>query len=102
MAAAVVEQSASTQDISRNINEAAGGARDLAGNMASMTEAINETNMSAAAVLEASSALTAQAGTLQNAVDCFLQRVRRGLTLLLARQRPFGYRPGIPGRRRQR
>ena len=75
MAAAVEEQSASTQEISHNINEAAGGARDLAGNMASMTEAINETNMSATAVLEASSALTAQAGTLQEAVDAFLHRV---------------------------
>jgi methyl-accepting chemotaxis protein len=75
MAAAVEEQSVSTQEISRNINEAAGGARDLAGNMTSMTEAINETNMSATAVLEASSALTAQAGTLQEAVDSFLQRV---------------------------
>ena len=75
IAAAVEEQSASTQEISRNVHEAAGGARDLAGNMASMTEAINETNRSANAVLDASSALTAQAGTLQEAVDAFLQRV---------------------------
>jgi hypothetical protein len=43
--------------------------------MASMTSAIDETNRSAAAVLEASSALTAQAGTLQEAVDTFLHRV---------------------------
>ena len=75
IASAVDEQSASTQEISRNVNEAAGGARDLAGNMASMTSAIDETNRSAAAVLEASGALTAQAGTLQEAVDAFLQRV---------------------------
>jgi methyl-accepting chemotaxis protein len=75
IAASVEEQSASTQEISRNVNEAAGGARDLAGNMASMTEAINETHRSATEVLEASSALTAQAGTLQQAVDAFLRRV---------------------------
>jgi methyl-accepting chemotaxis protein len=75
IATAVEEQSASTQDIARNINEAAGGARDLAGNMVGMTQAIDETNRSASAVLEASSALTAQAGTLQEAVDSFLQRV---------------------------
>ena len=55
--------------------EAAGGARDLAGNMASMMEAINETHRSATEVLEASNALTAQSGTLQEAVDSFLQRV---------------------------
>ena len=75
IAAAVEEQSASTQEISRNVNEAAGGARDLAGNMASMLEGINETHRSATEVLEASNALTAQSGTLQDAVDSFLQRV---------------------------
>jgi methyl-accepting chemotaxis protein len=75
IAAAVEEQSASTQEISRNVNEAAGGARELAGNMAGMMEAINETHRSATEVLEASNALTAQSGTLQEAVDSFLQRV---------------------------
>jgi methyl-accepting chemotaxis protein len=75
IAAAVLEQSASTQEISRNVNLAAGGARDLAGNMTSMSEAIGETNESATAVLDAASALTAQARTLQDAVDAFLQRV---------------------------
>jgi len=40
-----------------------------------VTEAIDETNRSATHVLEASSALTAQSGTLQQAVDQFLERV---------------------------
>ena len=43
--------------------------------MATVTEAIEETNRSATQVLDASSALTAQAGTLQQAVDEFLDRV---------------------------
>jgi hypothetical protein len=40
-----------------------------------VTEAIEETNKSAVQVLDASGALTAQAGTLQKAVDEFLDRV---------------------------
>jgi methyl-accepting chemotaxis protein len=75
IAASVEEQSASTQEIGRNVHEAASGARELAGNMATVTEAIEETNRSATHVLDASSALTAQAGTLQQAVDQFLDRV---------------------------
>ncbi len=75
IAASVEEQSASTQEIGRNVHQAATGAKELAGNMATVTEAIEETNRSATHVLEASSALTNQAGTLQQAVDEFLDRV---------------------------
>ena len=55
--------------------EASRAAKELAGNMAIVTEAIDETNRSASAVLDASGALSAQAGTLQSAVDAFLHRV---------------------------
>jgi methyl-accepting chemotaxis protein len=75
IAASVEEQSASTQEIGRNVQQAAAGANELAGNMANVTEAIEETNKSAAHVLDASSALSSQAGTLQQAVDEFLDRV---------------------------
>src|SRR4051794_41014745 len=75
IAASVEEQSASTQDIGRNVQQAATGAKELAGNMATVTEAIDETNRSATLVLTASNALTTQAGTLQQAVDEFLERV---------------------------
>jgi methyl-accepting chemotaxis protein len=75
IAASVEEQSASTQEIGRNVQQAASGAKELAGSMATVTEAIDETNRSATQVLDASSALTAQAGTLQQAVDQFLDRV---------------------------
>src|SRR5262249_7380330 len=75
IAASVEEQSASTQEIGRNVQQAASGANELAGSMATVTEAIEETNKSATQVLDASSALTTQAGMLQQAVDEFLDRV---------------------------
>jgi methyl-accepting chemotaxis protein len=75
IAAAVEQQSASTQEIARNVQQAASGASELAGNMTSVTAAIDETNDSAAAVLEASGALSAQAGTLERAIDAFLSKV---------------------------
>jgi len=75
IAAAVEEQSASTRTIADSVQQAASGASELAGNMATVTEAIEETNRAASGVLDATGALTAQAGTLQTAVDDFLSRV---------------------------
>ncbi len=75
IAAAVEEQSASTREIARNVQGAATGARELAGSMTTVTTAIDETTRSAASVLEASGALAAQAGDLQQAIDLFLQKV---------------------------
>jgi methyl-accepting chemotaxis protein len=75
IAAAVGEQSAATQSIAETVQQTASGASKLAGNVASVTEAIEETNRAATAVHEATSALTAQTGTLQTAVDKFLTRV---------------------------
>jgi len=75
IAASVEEQSASTQEIGRNVQQAATGANELASSMTMVTEAIEETNKSAGQVLDASSGLSAQAGTLQKAVDEFLDRV---------------------------
>jgi len=75
IAAAVQQQSVSTQEIDRNIQQAAMRANKLAGNMTSVTAAIDETNHSAVAVLAASGALSAQAKTLQREIDAFLQKV---------------------------
>jgi len=75
IAHAVEEQSASTATIADSVQQAASGASELAGNMATVTEAIDETNRAAAALLEATGALTAEAGTLQSAVDEFLSGV---------------------------
>jgi len=75
IAAAVEEQSASTRTIADSVQQAASGASELAGNMAMVTEAIEETNRAATAVLDATGALNVETGTLQTAVDDFLTRV---------------------------
>jgi len=78
IAAAVGEQNAATQDIARNVGEAASGAREVAGTLTTVTGAIEETTRSAAAVHDAATAVSAQATTLQGAVDDFLRRVTAG------------------------
>jgi methyl-accepting chemotaxis protein len=75
IAGAVGVQSAATQDIASNIQHAAAGAHELFGNIDAVTQAIQETNRCAAAVLEVSSALSSQSQTLQKAFDVFLRKV---------------------------
>jgi methyl-accepting chemotaxis protein len=71
----VRQQSNSTQMIGQNVAQVAAGASELAGNMAVVTKAIDETNRSASDVLEASHMFSVQASKLENAVDTFLKRV---------------------------
>ena len=61
--------------IASNVQQVAAGAKELSGNMVVVTSAIDETNRSASAVLEASDALSAQADTLENTVEAFLMQV---------------------------
>jgi methyl-accepting chemotaxis protein len=75
IASAVEQQTSSTQMIARNIQEAATGAKELAGKIAAVTDAIDETSRSAAVVHETSQAFSAQASTLDREVDEFLRRV---------------------------
>jgi methyl-accepting chemotaxis protein len=75
IAVAVGQQNAATQDIARNVGEAASGAREVAGTLITVTEAIEETTRSAEAVHDAATAVSAHATTLQGAVDDFLRRV---------------------------
>jgi len=75
IASAVEEQSAATQEIARNVQQAATGANDLVTNVATVTDAIEETNRSASAVLQMSQALSDQSGTMQMEIDSFLQKV---------------------------
>ncbi len=75
IAGAVEEQTSSTQMIAHNVQEAALGARELAGKMTIVTEAIDGTSRSATAVHETSQAFSAQANTLETAVETFLKRV---------------------------
>jgi methyl-accepting chemotaxis protein len=75
VAGAVGQQANSTQMIASSVQQAATGANELAGNMAVVTKAIEETNRAASEVLGASHAFSAQASTLESAVDVFLKRV---------------------------
>jgi methyl-accepting chemotaxis protein len=75
IAVAVGQQNAATQDIARNVGEAASGAREVAGTLTTVTEAIEETTRSAEAVHDAATSVSAHATTLQGAVDDFLRRV---------------------------
>jgi methyl-accepting chemotaxis protein len=75
IAGAVEQQTSSTQMIAHNVQEAATGANELAGKIAAVTQAIDETSRSATAVHETSQAFSAQASTLDRAVDEFLRRV---------------------------
>jgi methyl-accepting chemotaxis protein len=75
VAGAVEQQASSTEMIASSVAQAAQGAGELAGNMAVVTKAINETNRAATEVLDASQAFSAEAGTLERAVDVFLNRV---------------------------
>jgi methyl-accepting chemotaxis protein len=75
IASAVEEQTNSTQMIAHNVQQAAAGANELAGKMTIVTETIYGTNRSAAAVQETSQAFSAQASTLETAVETFLKRV---------------------------
>jgi methyl-accepting chemotaxis protein len=75
VAGAVGQQTSSTQMIANSVQRAAHGANELAGNMTVVTQAINETNRAANEVLDASQAFSAQAATLEDAVELFLKRV---------------------------
>jgi methyl-accepting chemotaxis protein len=75
VAGAVGQQTSSTQMIANSVQQAAHGANELADNMTVVTKAINETNRAATEVLDASQAFSAQASTLESAVEVFLKRV---------------------------
>ena len=75
IAAAVEEQGAATEEISRNVQMAAQGTGELTGNVAGVTGAIGETSRAADEVMDASSKLGSQASALKDEVDRFLADV---------------------------
>ncbi len=75
IAAAVEEQGAATEEISRNVQMAAQGTGELTGNVAGVTGAIGKTSRAADEVLDASSKLGSQASALRDEVDRFLADV---------------------------
>src|SRR5262249_37355956 len=78
IAGAIGQQDAATQEISANAQSAAEGNETLVTNIASLRDAIGETNTAASSVLSASTDLTATAETLSREVEKFFRDWRAG------------------------
>ena len=78
IAGAVGQQDAATREISVNAQAAAEGNATLVENIASLRDAIGETNTAAASVLAASSDLTSTADTLSREVEKFFHNLGAG------------------------
>ncbi|MGF1629581.1 MAG: methyl-accepting chemotaxis protein [Kiloniellaceae bacterium] len=76
IAAAVEQQSSATQEISRNVQEAAAGAQQAGTNISGVHQAIGETSAAAELMLGSSTTLAQQAGDLKTQVTQFLKQVR--------------------------
>ena len=76
VAGAVEAQQKATQEIARNIHEAATGTRDVAENIGTLTAAASETGSSAAQVLGSASELARQQELMRGEVEKFLATVR--------------------------
>ena len=76
ISAAVEEQGSATQEIARNISEAASGTRDVSSNIASVSEAAQQTGISATRVLASAGELAKNGAVLKAQVEAFLRRVR--------------------------
>jgi methyl-accepting chemotaxis protein len=76
IAGAVGQQDLATREISVNAQSAAQGNETLVANITSLSDAIGETNKSAASVLSTSGELTSTAETLSREVDRFFHNLR--------------------------
>jgi len=76
IAAAVEEQGASTREISRNVHEAAGGTRNVASNIAGVSQAIADTSQSADRLRTVAEVLAGKSSDLRCEVGGFLTGVR--------------------------
>jgi methyl-accepting chemotaxis protein len=76
VAGAVEAQQKATQEIARNIQEAATGTREVADNIGTLTSTANETGSSAALVLSSASELARQSDLMRGEVEKFLATIR--------------------------
>ena len=76
ISAAVEQQGAATQEIARNVSEAATGTREVSSNIVSVSEAAQNTGASATQVLSAAGELAKNGERLKAQVDSFLRDVR--------------------------
>ena len=72
----VEEQGAATQEISRNVQQAAMGTTQVASNIVDVNKGAGETGSASSQVLSSAQALSAQGNRLKVEVDKFLQTVR--------------------------
>ena len=76
IASAVEEQGAATQEISRNVDQAAHGTQEVSSNISSVTTAAAEAGGAASQVLASSSELSVNANNLKKQVSEFIAKVR--------------------------
>jgi methyl-accepting chemotaxis protein len=76
IASAVEQQGAATQEIARNVSQAAKGTADVNANIAGVSAAAQETGAAATAVLSRANELSKNSETLKAYVDGFLREVR--------------------------
>jgi methyl-accepting chemotaxis protein len=76
IASAVTEQSAATEEIARNVNEAAKGTSNVSSNIANVTSAAGETGETATKVLSCSEDLRKHTNQLRSAANNFLSTLR--------------------------
>ena len=76
IAGAVEQQSAATQEITRNVQQVAAGTTEIAGNVRGLSEATDHTGTAAGDVLSASRELSKQAETMRERVETFLRDIR--------------------------
>jgi methyl-accepting chemotaxis protein len=76
VAAAVEQQQAATQEIARNVSEAARGTQDVSGTIVQVQNAATESGSAASQVLSAAGELAQNAAALSQQVDAFLAQVR--------------------------
>ena len=76
IASAVVQQGSATQEIARNVQQAANGTRDVTGTIVEVRQAAEESGQSAGKVLTVSADLTEQSARLRGVIGAFLDKVR--------------------------
>jgi methyl-accepting chemotaxis protein len=76
IASAIEEQGAATQEISRNVLQAAQGTQEVSGNITGVSQAAQQTGVAATQVLASAGELSKDGETLKAQVQTFLREVR--------------------------
>ncbi|WP_298887522.1 methyl-accepting chemotaxis protein [uncultured Bradyrhizobium sp.] len=76
VAAAVEEQGAATQEISRNVQQAAKGTQDVSSNISDVQRGASETGSASSQVLSSAQSLSVESNRLKTEVDKFLATIR--------------------------